>query len=451
MADDQPLPSSDPDASDFRWTHFFGRATEPLFVLNRRRQLLYVNAAWEALTGHRGRDLHKYPCKRQRDAAPGSAEAVGHALCPPREALDGQVMQVRRLFPTPAGPTWWDVLFMPLRGPHGVLGLVGKIQVVAAGAPGLGQPLPEKLVALRQRQASWYCFAHLDTNTPAMRRVAAQARLAARSRLPVLITGEDGSGKEWLAQAIHREGTERENAFVALDCARLPGAAVARVLFGPGGWMQRGAATLYFREPGELPRELQARLHEELSAAAETDRPMPRVLAGCRRDAADEVRAGRLLDEWACWLGTLTIQVPPLRERGPDLPGLAARLLGRATSGREQPVTGLSEEAWELVRGYGWPGNLRELYAVLAGAVGRCRGLVLEASDLPWYLRASPPPVERKLPLDPLLEQVERRLIQIALVLARGNKSRAAEILEIWRPRLLRRIEALGLEGPVPE
>jgi DNA-binding NtrC family response regulator len=71
---------------------------------------------------------------------------------------------------------------------------------------------------------------------------------------------------------------------------------------------------------------------------------------------------------------------------------------------------------------------------------------VLQAADLPWYLRPAAPVVERKLPLDHLLEQVERRLIQIALVMAKGNKSRAAEILEIWRPRLTRRIEALGIE-----
>jgi transcriptional regulator with PAS, ATPase and Fis domain len=156
-----------------------------------------------------------------------------------------------------------------------------------------------------------------------------------------------------------------------------------------------------------------------------------------------DVRGGRLVEEWFCWLSTLTIAVPPLRERLADLPGLVQRLLQRA--GSDRSITGLSEEAWEVLRGYSWPGNLRELYAVLADSCARCRGMVLQAADLPWYLRPAAPVVERKLPLDQLLEQVERRLIQIALATAKGNKSRAAEILGIWRPRLLRRIEALKL------
>jgi DNA-binding NtrC family response regulator len=291
-----------------------------------------------------------------------------------------------------------------------------------------------------------YCLANLDAGTPAMQRVAQQVSLASRLRIPVLLVGEEGTGKEWLARTIHRESDERENTFVALDCRRLPAAALIRVLFGPGGWVQRRAVTLYFREPAHLPRELQARLHELFTTATEDDRASPRVLAGCSGDPATDVRAGRLLDEWHCWLSPLTIQVPPLRERLADLPALVQRLLHRASSGGDRLVSGLTEEAWALVRGYSWPGNLRELYAVLAGACARCQAETLQTADLPWYLRPAPPVVERKLPLDHLLEQVERRLIQIALVMAKGNKSRAAEILEIWRPRLMRRIEALGIE-----
>jgi transcriptional regulator with PAS, ATPase and Fis domain len=448
MADEQPPPPESPTPTEpaFRWNHFFGRATEPLFVLNRRRQLLFVNPAWETLTGHNARAVYKRVCRRQRDAVPGSCAAVQHALCPPREVLDGRLTQVRRLFLGANGPCWWDVLYVPLVGPHGVLGVVGMIQVVGTGPVFSGQPLPEKLVALRQRQALGYALDHLDTGSPAMQRVAQQVSLASRLRVPVLLVGEDGAGKQWLAQTIHQESVDRENVFVALDCRRLPAAALARVLFGPGGWVQRGSVTLYFREPAYLPGELQARLHEVLTAATEGDRPVPRVLAGCSKDPVEDVRAGRLLDEWHCWLSPLTIQVPPLRERLAGLSGLVQRLLRRASAGGERSVSGLSEEAWELVRGYAWPGNLRELYAVLASACERCGGEVLQAADLPWYLRPSAPTVERNLPLDRLLEQVERRLIQIALVMARGNKSRAAEILEIWRPRLMRRMEALGIE-----
>jgi DNA-binding NtrC family response regulator len=326
------------------------------------------------------------------------------------------------------------------------MGVLGKIIPIGAGPTFFGQPLPEKLVALRQRHAAWYGLANLDTTSPAMQRVAEQVGLASRLRIPVLLIGEEGTGKQWLARTIHRESAERESVFVALDCKHLPVAALVRVLFGPGGWMQRGTATLYFREPAYLPREVQARLHEVLTGAAEGERPVPRVLAGCSSDPAADVGTGRLLDEWYCWLSPLTIRLPALRERLGDLPGLVRRLLQRAAGGMERAITGLSEEAWELLRGYSWPGNVRELNAVLADACARCQGEVIQASELPWYLRPSAPVVERPLPLDRLLEQVERRLISIALAMARGNKSRAAELLEIWRPRLLRRMEALGIE-----
>jgi DNA-binding NtrC family response regulator len=338
------------------------------------------------------------------------------------------------------------VLFVPFLGPHGVLGVLGRVRPVGMAQTPFGQPLPEKLAALRQRQAQWYCLANLDTGSPAMQRVAEQVGLAKRLRIPVLLVGAAGTGKQWLARTIHRESDERENTFVSLDCRRLPVAVLARLLFGTGGWLQRRTATLYFAEPAHLPREVQARLHEMFSAAVDGDQPLPRVLAGCSNDPAADVRAGRLLDEWYCWLSPMTIQLPPLRERLTDLPALVQRLLQRAGSGREPSITRLTEEASELLRGYSWPGNLCELYAVLAGSCARCQGDVLQAADLPWHLRPTTPLAERHLPLDHLLEQVERRLIQMALVTAKGNQSRAAEILGVWRQRLARRIEALGIE-----
>lgn len=444
MADEQP-----PDPADmlFRWSHFFQRCTEPIFLVNRRRQLLFVNAAWERLTGVRGTEARKHLCKRRRDAAVGSLEAVGHALAPPREALAGKQVQVRRLVQPASGPAaWWDVFYFPVLGPHGVLGLLGKIQTVPIGQTFFGQPLPEKLVALRQRRANDHRLAHLATATAEMRRVAEQVSLASRLHIPVLLVGEEGAGKEWLARTIHEESADRENTFIALDCQRLPTAPLARVLFDHGGVVQRGTGTVYFHEPAQLPRELQARLCEVFATPADPERPLPRILAGCSVDPREDVQAGRLLEEWHCVLSPLTIHVPPLRQRMADLPVLVHSLLERANRGNERVITGLTEEAWPILRSYAWPGNVRELYAVLATACGRCQGEVLTAGDLPWYLRPVSAPVERKLPLDKLLEQVERRLIEIALVMSKGNKSRAAEILEIWRPRLTRRIETLGIE-----
>src|SRR5262249_45490035 len=140
------------------------------------------------------------------------------------------------------------------------------------------------------------------------------------------------------------------------------------------------------------------------------------------------------------------------RERLADLPNLTERMLARLNDGGERRIQGLATDAWELCREYSWPGNLRELQAVLADCHARATSDHITVADLPAFLRqavrldqmpAAQP--DRPMPLDQLLEQAERRLIEVALRRARGNKSRAADILAIWRPRLLRRMEALGI------
>jgi DNA-binding NtrC family response regulator len=117
-------------------------------------------------------------------------------------------------------------------------------------------------------------------------------------------------------------------------------------------------------------------------------------------------------------------------------------------------VTALTPAAWEVLRAHTWPGNVAELYAVLAGACGRASAERIDAPDLPLHLRMgskSAAAEERPLPLKELLEGAERRLIELALRRAGGNKSRAAELLAVWRPLLLRRMSALGIPDPTPK
>ncbi len=267
-------------------------------------------------------------------------------------------------------------------------------------------------------------------------------------RSPVLFVGERGTGKKTLARAVHFLGPRREDSFAALDCARLPPAVLAAFLFEVRGPRHR-LATIYLREPACLPRDLQLRLSEWLSGA-DADLPggpdgRPRLLASCARDPAEDVRAGRLTEELACGLATVRVDVPPLRERAADLPALVERLLERAGYEGDGRVTGLSPEAWEVVRSHPWPGNLRE-------ACGRAQGDHVTPADLPAWLRlrqavgrAAGRDPEPALPLKSLLEQAERRLIVRALARAGGNKSKAARILDVWRPYLYERMEKLGL------
>jgi transcriptional regulator with AAA-type ATPase domain len=445
-------------AKQFRWQAFFQHCAEPLFILNRRRRLLFVNHAWEALTGMPAAEAHVLVCRRPRPAAADdpAEEILAHALTPPPEVLHGASGRVRRLLPgREAERRWWDVEFLPLRqegeqGGHLILGRIRPVPLVEWTGD---TPLPERLVNLRQRRIDRYNLDIWASSLPAVRRLVEQVRLASLVNAPVLLVGEPGTGKQTLARTMHSMSSRRDGACAALDCERLPPDAVARLLFGERTGGREGVAAIYLREPASLPRDVQLRLCDLIARGSGGEgTTMPRILAGCTLPPAQQVRNGRLLDELACALGTLVLEVPPLRERKADLPNLVERLLERASAGREVPVTRLSADAWEVFRGYSWLGNLRELLDVLRESCGRTNGEQLQAADLSAELRravereqAPPRPAERPLPLEQLLEEAERRLIQLALQRTRGHKARAARLLSIPRPRLWRRMLKLGI------
>jgi DNA-binding NtrC family response regulator len=313
--------------------------------------------------------------------------------------------------------------------------------------------LPARLEGMRLQQVSRYSFDLLASVAPPMQRLTQQVRLASQVSANVLLVGERGTGKESLARLIHYQGGSRERSFVALDCRVLPPACVADVLLAErSGPLWPGLGAIYLDEPAFLPRDLQLRLCEWL--AEHGDRAVPRLFVGSCQEPSEDVRAGRLLDELHWRLGTVILHVPTLRQRLADLPALVERFLAAGVGKDRGPVQGLTTAAWEALRAYPWPGNLAELRRVLETARLQARGDHLDVDDFPLSIRLA-----RQLELDParsgprtlvleeVLEQVERRLIQLALLRARGNRSQAAELLGIHRPRLLRRMEALKIDS----
>jgi hypothetical protein len=429
--------------AEFRWQAFFQQAGEPLFLLDRRGRLLFVNAAWEALTGVSAAQAGGLACTRRRPpTGPDRLETLAFLLHAPAEARRGRPGHARRSVVGMAPPGYWDLEFSPLADGQLLAGILGRIRTAAPGPAAI--PLPEPLQRLRERAARGFDLDAFPTS-PFWRKVADQARLAARTGTPVLLVGEPGTGKQWLARAVH-VASRRDGPFVGLDCGRLPANALGPLVTGTAVPV---AGTLYLHEPSLLPRELQAELCRRL-----TGNTPPAVLAGCG-DPAAEVAAGRLLDALRHALGVVTIELPPLRDRLDELDHLVGRFLERSACDGELAASSLTPEAWDLVRAYAWPGNLAELYEVLRTARQRTKKAAIDAADLPAPLRlavrldrTAKAPAERPLQLDRVLEEAERRLILLALRKARGNKSRAADLLSIWRPRLLRRMEALGIVDP---
>jgi DNA-binding NtrC family response regulator len=446
------MPEAD---ADFRWESFFQETADALFLLSRRRRILYVNRAWETLTGWSAVQARGLLCSRAHSDAAGSMALLARALCPSREALQGQTIRTRRpappnsSAPRSAAAAFWDLAFSPLIGPDGLLGVLGRIQTVTEGAPSSGL-LSEKLGELRERMAQQYRFDLFPQTSPAERRLIDQARLASQCRVGILLVGERGAGKSWLARAIHFEGPSRGRAFAALDCLRLPPATIAEIAFGDEGLFSRvDYGTIYLHNVAALHRDLQQRIAAYFKEAAGRG---PRIISSCRTDPSEEVQAGQLVEELYSQLATLTLFIPPLRKRRSSLRDLVQRLLERQGHSKESTTTEFAEHTWDLLEAYAWPTNVEELFEVLDNARRRANGGVIEPSHLPTNLRQT---VQLKRisgreesvprPLDDLLKEVEQRLIVLALQRHKGNKSQAAKWLGIWRPRLLRRMEALGI------
>src|SRR5947209_10847860 len=296
-----------PPADAFHWQGFFQKSREPLFVLNRQRRLVFANHAWEALTGQPFAQARGKTCTRRLSDDPLSP--LLRALWPPPEVLQGQTVRVPRAVPPAAGgPPWWHVEFFPLMGDEGVLGILGRIRADAAPVPAAAPRLPEAWAALREQAARRFDFDLWASELPALHCVVAQVRLAAQSRCPVRIVGEAGTGKHWLARTIHHRGVTAAAPFVALDCARLPPAALEGVLSGPLGLDRPdGAGTLYLREPSALAHDWQQRLADHVADAGGRG---PRLIAGFRPEPAAAVQSGRLLDRLGAGLGVVAITLP---------------------------------------------------------------------------------------------------------------------------------------------
>jgi DNA-binding NtrC family response regulator len=214
------------------------------------------------------------------------------------------------------------------------------------------------------------------------------------------------------------------------------------MLFGLAGQGGARLGTVYLKNPEILPRDLQSELHEWFE---EQDNP-PRIISGSRLTSDASLRDGRLVDELITLLNVLEIRLPPLRERPTDLAQLAGRMLQREAPIGKPPE--LAPDALDRLTRHNWPGNFHELGTVMRAALRESASGRIEAVHLPLYLRAPStlPPLKQSPNLDEVLETVEARLIRIALVKSKGNKSEAADLLGVQRSRLLRRMESLKIE-----
>ena len=433
----------------------------PVYVLDEDRRIIYCNPACARWTGVSTSELLGAQCVFHSEPDDGSAAAIAVALCPPPKVFSGKPRAAMIGITRPDGRTVHRCgHFLPLSdGEDECAAVVAVLESYdcAAQEPGPavddGAQLHEQLRALRRRMAGRYRLDSLLGRSPTIVRARAQIELATATGASVLVVGPAGSGKDHAAKAIHY-GQADPGSLVPVDCATLE----TNLLRGAlrSAWLpaaHSGRATLLLNNVDAMPPEAQLELVELL--VREPRRV--RVVATATRRLGEMAARDEYATTLACALSTITIELVPLTERIADLPLLAQAFVERANLHSVKQIGGLAREALDHLSAYAWPGNVDELAEVVGQAHERAAGGEITVADVPkqicWSAESGvhPPRTEESIKLEEFLGRVEKELIARAMRRAKNNKSKAAKLLGLTRPRLYRRLVQLGFEQPTGE
>ncbi len=346
----------------------------------------------------------------------------------------------------------------------------------------IGKPpsLPELRVVIRRAYERAMCDRELEQ----MRRAEASRRCdqligssgraqvvydlvrrVANLSATVLISGESGTGKELVANAIHNVGSRAKLPFVPVSCGAIPETLIEAELFGSekgaftgsngsraGYFEQAGEGTLFLDEIGELSLNTQVKLLRVLQqkefCRLGSSKPIPlkaRILLATHQNLQEMVDARTFRADLFFRINVMQIHVPPLRDRTEDIPTLAHHFLRKYAKEYEKPVHDIRPDAMELLVGYSWPGNIRELENAIQGAVILTDGESIARSDLPRHLQAEEDAYDSDMAesFGELLQQFRIELANKAVAECNGNKTLAAQKLRVSRAylhRLLRKL-----------
>jgi len=320
---------------------------------------------------------------------------------------------------------------------------------------------------LRRRLQQRTTYSDIVGRSKQMQDIFEMIEGVAKSDANILIIGESGTGKELIANAIHYNSHRAKGPFVKVNCAALPKELMESELFGhtkgaftgatrdkEGLIARAGGGSLLLDEIAEMPIELQPKLlralQERVYYRLGSERPVEvdfRLICSTNRNPMDVTRSGQLREDLYYRVSTITIEVPPLRERPDDIPLLADHFLRKYSEKYNKTVDGFTQTALSAMFSYRWPGNVRELESAVERAVLLCKADHIEVNDLLFTAAepAAPTNNEFRVPPDMTLEEIEKEVIFQALRRTKGNKQAAANALGIYRPRLYSKIRKYKL------
>ena len=335
------------------------------------------------------------------------------------------------------------------------------------------QSLEREVKQLRAQVVQRYAFHNLIGKSPGMQEIYAKIEQVADSRTTLLVTGESGTGKELVAKALHYNSGRRERPFIALNCAALPETLIESELFGHekgsftdatarriGQFELANSGTLFLDEIGDLSPMTQAKLLRVLQEREFTSiggtQPIKvdvRIIAATNKNLDDLVRKGQFREDLYYRINVISLYLPPLRERGEDVPLLAKHFLAkRVEEDRRKPLE-FTKDALELLTRYPWPGNIREMENVIEQAFIWSQGCShVTPEHLPAILKSDTrssslrdDTLAGRMSLEKAVMEFEREIIVDALNRTNYVQTHAAALLGISRRMLKYRMDTLGL------
>ena len=325
--------------------------------------------------------------------------------------------------------------------------------------------------ALRQEVLRDSVFEQMLAKSDSMQQIFRTITKVAVFKTTALISGESGVGKELVARALHQRSDRKDGPFVAVNCGAIPENLLESELFGHkrgaftdassdrvGLFEQADGGVLFLDEIGELPLPLQVKLlrvlQEDTVRRIGDNRDIPidvRITAATHRDLSAEVKAGRFREDLFYRVNVLQIRVPPLRERREDIPLLIDHFIDKNNARLGTSIRAINPDARRLLMEYSWPGNVRELENTIERGIVLAEADTLTEADLPDRIHQARDPIRLQLSSGELSIKktnrvIEEVLIRRALKQTKGNRTRAAKLLEISHRALLYKIKGYEID-----